>query len=62
MTFDFATAPNLPSALAARMQAVADDRAARGLVSADGQTHKTAAKMALYDAGVSLHSAAYRNA
>jgi hypothetical protein len=60
--FDFASDPKLPPALAARMQAVADSRAAAGLISEDGQTHRTAAQMALYNSGYSLHSKAYRDA
>lgn len=60
--FNFSTDAALPPALAARMQAVADDRAARGLISADGQTHRTAAKKAAYDAGHGVMSAAYQRA
>jgi len=60
--FDFASDPKLPPALAARMQAVANARAAAGLISEDGQTHRTAAQMALYDAGYSLLSHAYLDA
>lgn len=61
-TFDFANDPTLPPHLAARFQAVADKRAAAGLISADGVTHRTAAAKALYDAGVSPHSAEYLQA
>jgi alkaline phosphatase len=60
--FDFTSCANLPPALAAQLQAVANDRAARGLISADGVTHATPAKLAAYEAGHGVHSAAYRDA
>ena len=60
--FNFATDPTLPPDMAALMQRVASRRAAAGLISADGQTHKTAAQKALYDAGASVLSRAYLNA
>lgn len=60
--FNFANDAKLPPAIAARMQAVADARAAKGLISEDGQTHRTAAQMALYDSGYSLLSRAYLDA
>lgn len=56
--FDFANDPKL-SGIGKLMQQAADRRAAQGLISVDGQTHRTAAQMALYDAGVSLHSREY---
>lgn len=57
--FNFAADAALPPALAAKMQAVADKRAAAGLMSADGKLHRTAAAMALYDAGHSTKSPEY---
>ena len=60
--FNFAAADNLPAALAQRMQAVADRRAAAGLISADGQTHPTAECRDLYDAGHGLQSQPYMTA
>ena len=60
--FNFANDANLPPALAARMQAVANNRAARGLISDDGQTHTTAAQKEAYDAGHGVLSSAYLNA
>lgn len=60
--YDFASAPNLPPALAARMQKVADSRAAAGLISPDGQTHISAECRDLYNAGHGLLSATYMDA
>ena len=60
--FDFANDPSLPPHLAARAQALADKRAAAGLISADGVTHRTAAAKALYDNGTSPHSTEYLRA
>ena len=60
--FDFLNDPSLPPHLAARAQAIADKRAAAGLISADGVTHRTTAAKALYDAGASSHSREYRSA
>lgn len=57
--FNFAADAELPPALAARMQAAADARAAAGLISADGQTHISAECRDLYDAGHSVLSTAY---
>jgi hypothetical protein len=57
--FNFAADAALPPAIAARMQRVADDRAARGLISADGQTHPNAECRDLYDGGAGVLSRAY---
>lgn len=59
--FDFANDPAL-AGIGGLMQRTANRRAAQGLISADGQTHRTAAQMALYDAGYSLLSREYRDA
>lgn len=60
--FDFTSCPNLPPALAAQMQALADARHAQGLTSEDGVTHASPAKLEAYKAGHGVHSLAYRNA
>ncbi|MDT8329263.1 MAG: hypothetical protein RQ750_18160 [Roseovarius sp.] len=60
--FDFAGDPKLPSAIAMRMQAVADERAARGFISPDGQTHTCEGCRDVYDAGHGVLSTAYRKA
>ena len=57
--FQFTACDKLPPALAARMQTVADHRAALGLTNADGTTHRTAAAAEVYGTGGSPHSAAY---
>jgi hypothetical protein len=57
--YDFASDSALPPHLAAKMQAVANYRAAQGLISPDGKTHRTGAQMALYASGVSPHSSRY---
>jgi hypothetical protein len=61
-TFNFAADAALPTALAARMQAAADRRAAAGLISADGQTHTNATCRDLYDAGHGVLSRVYLEA
>lgn len=60
--YAFASDSKLPPALAARMQAVADARAAQGLISPDGQTHANAECRDLYNAGHGVLSAPYRAA
>ena len=60
--YDFTADPKLSPAIARRMQAVADRRAAAGLISPDGQTHRTAAARDLYDAGHGVLSRAYVDA
>ena len=59
--FNFANDPAL-AGIGNPMQRTADRRAAAGLISTDGQTHRTVAQMALYDNGASLHSREYRDA
>ena len=60
--FNFANNDRLPPSLATLMQSVADSRAARGLISDDGQTHKSIAHKDVYDAGHGVLSKAYRDA
>ena len=60
--FNFSDDANLPPALAARMQRVADDRAAAGLISDDGQTHPNAECKRVYEAGHGVLSSAYAKA
>lgn len=58
MTFDFANDHKL-AGIGDLMQRAANRRAAAGLVSADGQTRRTAAQMAAYDNGAGLFSREY---
>ncbi|WOI54279.1 hypothetical protein [Parvularcula sp. LCG005] len=60
--FDFTADANLPSDLAAKMQAVADKRAAKGLISADGKTHPNPEALDVYNAGHKTHSDVYLTA
>lgn len=60
--FDFLGDPNLPPHIAQMMQNVANNRASRGLVSADGQTHISKARKDIYDAGHGVLSFEYQNA
>jgi hypothetical protein len=60
--YNFAADDKLPPAIAARMQAVADKRAAAGLLSADGVAHISAECRDLRDAGYSLFSRKYNEA
>lgn len=62
MTFDFANDPKLAGGIGDLMQRAAARRVAAGLVSTDGQTHRTAAQMAVYDAGHGVLSQAYAEA
>ena len=58
MKFDFANDPKL-AGIGDMMQRATNRRASQGLISADGQVHRTAAQMALYDNGASLFSREY---
>jgi hypothetical protein len=60
--YSFAADTSLPPAIAARMQQVANSRASRGLISADGQTHPNAECRDIYDQGHGCLSRAYRAA
>lgn len=60
--FNFTADTALPADLAKRMQALADKRAASGLSSEDGKTHKNAAAKAVYENGYSTKSEEYLNA
>ena len=60
--YSFATDSKLPPALARKMQAHADHRAERGLISPDGQVHISAECRDVYDAGHGLLSRAYAEA
>lgn len=59
--FDFANDPAL-AGIGNLMQRAADRRAASGLISADGTTHRCAAQMAAYDAGHGVLSREYAEA
>jgi len=59
--FDFANDPAL-AGIGNLMQRAANRRADAGLVSADGQTHRTAAQKQAYDNGAGLLSREYAEA
>jgi hypothetical protein len=59
--FNFADDPKL-GAIGALMQRAVERRAAQGLISPDGQTHRTAAQKAVYEAGHGVLSRAYAEA
>jgi hypothetical protein len=57
--FNFEGDSALPAGIGAMMHLHTEARAAAGLISPCGKTHRTAKAMALYDAGESPHGAAY---
>jgi hypothetical protein len=60
--FNFTADKALPPAIADKMQKIADNRAANGLISDDGKTHRTQAALEAYQAGHGTHSETYKRA
>lgn len=60
--FNFVGDTKLPAGIAQMMQSAANARAARGLISADGQVHISMARKEVYDAGHGVMSSEYQSA